>query len=97
MEEQLTKITGWVGRGTLRQFRNEVKGNLADSEYTVEVEGDALRFYRTHKEGGFLGIGAKTIKELVLEVTREGNNVEVSSEPRDPEFIQYLAGILIQH
>jgi hypothetical protein len=97
MEEKLTKITSWVGRGTLRQFRNEVRGNLADSEYTVEVEGDALRFYRTHKEGGLLGIGAKTIKEPVLEITREGKNVEISSEPRDAEFIQYLAGILTQH
>jgi len=97
MEEYLERITGWFVRGTLAQFQIAVEHHLAGDGYTVERDGDALLFYRTHKEGGFLGIGKKTVKEPVMKITRGEDGVQIAPEPLDREFAQYLANYLAQH
>jgi hypothetical protein len=97
MEEILDRIAVWASHGTLSQFRTEIDGYLTSRGYHSEVQGEELVIYRPHKEGGFLGIGAKTIKEPLLVVSKAGGTVSILSEPRDEDLIQYLSSILRQH
>lgn len=97
MEEILDRIAVWASHGTLSQFRTEVDGYLKGRGYDSEVQGEELLIYRPHKEGGFLGIGAKTIKEPLLIISKAGGTVSIPPEPRDEELIQYLSSVLHQH
>jgi hypothetical protein len=97
MEDRLRKISSWAARGTLGQFRTEVEVNLEGTDYTVETQGNKLLFYRVQRQGGLFGIGAKTVKEPVLEITRSDLGIEIPDEPQDPEFVRFLAGELEQH
>jgi hypothetical protein len=97
MEEILDRIAIWASHGTLSQFRAEIDGYLTSRGYDSEVQGEELLIYRPHKEGGFLGIGAKTIREALLKISKAGGTVSIPQEPRDEELIQYLNTILHQH
>lgn len=97
MEEIVDKIAIWTSHGTLSQFQTEIDGYLTSRGYHSEVRGEEIVIYRPHKEGGFLGIGAKTIKEPLLIISKAGGTVSIPPEPRDEELIQYLTTILHQH
>ncbi len=97
MEEIVDRIAVWASHGTLSQFQTEVDGYLKGRGYDSEVQGEELLIYRPQKEGGFLGIGAKTVKEPLLIISKSGGTVSIPSEPRDGELIQYLGSILHQH
>ena len=97
MEDNLQKITSWLGRGTLVQLQIEVGGHLASRGYTVEREGDTLSFYRTRKEGGFLGFGGRLVREPVMKITKDEEGIQIPSDPLDPEFVWYLASGLRHH
>ena len=96
MEEKLQKIQAWASHGSLAQFHREVAGRISNDGYTVEVGDDKLSFYKPRKEGGFLGLFAKTIKEPMLEVIRTGGDI-VLSETANEEFVDLLAGVLGAH
>lgn len=97
-KDELQTITSWAGMGTPRQFYLEVASKVGGTDYEVELEDDVLTCYRVEKEGGILGIGGKTVREPVLElVFPDEGDVEVAEEPRDQEFIEFLAGVLVQH
>ena len=97
MEEHLAKITSWVGKGTLRQFQNEVRADLSRAHCSAETQGDTIRFYRTRREGGFLGMGGRTTRELVMEITKKEIGVDVPRGTLDEEFVEYLASHLKPH
>jgi len=97
MEEELHKVRTWASHGTLRQFYTEVSAKLADEGYKVNLEGGTLTVYKVHKEGGFLGIGARKIEESVLVVTGEGAELEIPPETADAEFVGLLGAKLKQH
>ena len=97
MEDELQKIKNWSSHGTLRQFYTEVSAKAASMGYKAELTGNTITFYRTHKAGGFLGIGARTIKEPVLKIIRHDDTVEIPEDSVDPEFLKELAGSLKQH
>jgi hypothetical protein len=97
MDERLHLIRNWANRGTMNQLYSEISAKLAKSEYRAELQGDQLRFYRTTKSGGFLGIGAKVEKALVLEVIREGEDLRIPAETADPAFVEYIMPMLRAH
>jgi len=97
MEDELQKIKNWSTRGTLRQFYTEASAKASAKGYKSELTGNTITFYRTHKEGGFLGIGARTIKEPVLKIIRHDDTVEIPEDSVDEEFVKELAGSLKQH
>jgi len=97
MEELLERIATWVSHGTLAQFQTEIDGFLRRSKYRSELRGDELLIYSQRKEGGFLGIGAKTVKDPVMKLARTEAGVEIAREPLDEEFARYLASELRQH
>ena len=97
MEEHLNTILEWAARGTLDQFRIEAEARLGDSEYSVEKEDDGLLFYRNRREGGFLGIGGRTVQEPVMRLTETDAGMEIEPEPLDREFVEYLASGLRAH
>ena len=97
MEEILERIATWASHGTLSQFRTEVDENLKAKGYESEVQGDQLLIYRPRKEGGFLGIGAKTTKEPSMTITKTGGTVSILPEPLDEELVQFLNSCLGQH
>jgi len=97
MEEILERIATWASHGTLAQFRTEIDGYIKSAKYDSELQDDELLIYRQRKEGGFLGIGAKTIKDPVMKLSRTDTGVAVLPEPLDEEFAQYLITCLRQH
>jgi len=97
MEEILERIATWASHGTLAQFGTEIDGYLKAGKYDSELQDDGLLIYRTRKEGGFLGVGAKTIKDPVMKLSKTEEGVVVLPEPLDKEFAQYLATCLRQH
>ena len=97
MEEILERIATWASHGTLAQFRTEIDGYIKSAKYDSELQDDELLIYRQRKEGGFLGIGAKTIKDPVMKLSRTETGVAVLPEPLDEEFAQYLITCLRQH
>lgn len=97
MEEILERIAIWASHGTLAQFRTEIDGYLKRGGYDSELQDDELLFYRPRKKGGLLGIGAKTIKEPMMKISRAEGKVRVLPEPLDEEFAQYLNSCLRQH
>ncbi len=97
MEDAVRKVSNWASHGTLRQFHTELVARLSD-DYEVEINGDKLVCYSVRKEGGFLGIGAKKIRETVLVAeTGEDGIVALDIDASDPDFIEYLAPRLKQH
>ena len=97
MEEELHKIRGWASHGTLKQFYSEVSAKIGEEGYKAKLEGDTLTIYKTHREGGFLGIGARKIQDAVLVLVGEGANLEIPEESADEEFVRFLADKLKQH
>ncbi|MEA3346367.1 MAG: hypothetical protein U9Q78_09055 [Chloroflexota bacterium] len=97
MEEILEKISRWASRGTLAQFQTEIEGYLRDEGCGSDLQGDELLIYREHKEGGFLGIGGKTIREPVMRISESDGKIRVLSEPLDEEFARYLSNCLRPH
>lgn len=96
MDEQITRLKNWVSHGTMRQFYTEMQAKLANTEYTVELVGDVITFYRTRKEGGILGLFARRVREQLLQISRQDDQV-VIAEGADPEFVQYVNSLLKQH
>ena len=97
MEEKLQKIQAWASHGSLAQFQREVAGRISDEGYQVELADNKLSFFKTHKEGGFLGVFAKTIKESVLEIARTEGNIVLSEKTANEEFVNLLANSLGDH
>lgn len=97
MEDKLHRIRNWANRGTLLQFYSELSGKLAKTEYEAEMKGDAVRFYRVKKSGGFLGVGAKKQRDLVLEVVRKGTDLRVPPDTADPAFVDLILPMLGAH
>jgi len=97
MQEILDRIARWASHGTLSQFQAEVGGYLRIKGYVSEVQGEELLIYRPRKEGGFLGIGAKTVKEPLMRISRSESTVRVLPEPLDEELVYYLNSCLRQH
>ena len=97
MEEIVERIATWASHGTLAQFRIEIDGYLRSGKYDSDLQGDELLIYRRRKEGGFLGIGAKTVKDPVMKLSRTETGVVIHPESLDEEFAQYLATCLRQH
>jgi hypothetical protein len=97
MEDVQDRIATWASHGTLSQFRTEIDGYLKSKGYDSEVQGEELVIYRPRKQGGFLGIGAKTVKTPLMKISRTGGAVRVLPEPFDQELAQYLDSILTQH
>jgi len=98
--EELRTVQRWASRGTLHQFASEIEATLSEQEetYQSEIEGNTLTVCRVHKEGGFLGIGAKTIRDPVLQLTlNEDDVVVIDREVTDSDFVHLLAGMLAQH
>jgi hypothetical protein len=98
MEEELREIRNWANHGTLGQFYNEVISRAGDEGYDAEMEGNAVTCYRVNHEGGFLGIGGRTEKEVVLKaIDNEDGTISVPKESADKEFVNLLASKLTQH
>ncbi len=94
----VNRILTWAGMGTPRQFYLEIVSKIDGTEYEAELEDDVVTCHRVRQEGGFLGIGGETVREPVLKVVfPEEEEPEVPEEPRDEEFIEFLAGELTQH
>jgi hypothetical protein len=98
MDDTLLKVQNWASHGTMRQFMAEIHAKVEGQGYEVGSEGNTLIVSRVQKEGGFLGIGGKTIREPVLRVDYDDEGLaQVDSDSADPEFIAYLAGLLGAH
>lgn len=97
MEDELRKVRNWASHGTLKQFYAEIAAKVSQQGYVVELEGNTITCYKIRKEGGFLGIGRRVIKEPVLKAIQEGNEVRIPEESANPEFVHVLAGLLKQH
>lgn len=97
MEDELHKIKRWSSRGSLNQFYAEVSAKASAAGYDSELDGNTITFYRTHKEGGFLGIGARTRKEPVLQIIRHDDSVEIPEGTVDEAFVMELAKTLRAH
>ena len=97
-EEALRKISSYANRGTFQQFHTEIAAKLADrSEYRVETEGNVMTFLEVRKEGGFLGIGSRTVAKPLLRLTKEEGRVVVAQESLDETFLHELARMLSPH
>ncbi len=97
MEDELRKLRNWASHGTLRQFYAEISAKASLQGYLTEMEGNSVTCYKVRKEGGFLGIGRRTIKEPVLKAVQEGNEVRIPDESVNAEFVHLLAPLLKQH
>ena len=97
MEEDLRAIKSRAVQGTLQQFYTEVSARAAAAGYEIEIAGNTVTFFRIRKEGGFLGIGTRTVREPVLKITRKQKEIIVAEEPRDEAFVQELARMLKYH
>lgn len=98
MEEELREIRNWANHGTLGQFYNEVIARAGDEGYEAEMNSNVVICYRVHHEGGFLGIGGRTEKDMVLKaIENEDGTISVPEESADEEFVKLLAKRLKQH
>jgi len=97
VEDELQKLKRWSSRGTLSQFYAEVSARASSAGVESELDGNTITFYRAHKEGGFLGIGGRTIKEPVLQIIRHDDSVEIPDDSIDEEFVLELAKSLRDH
>jgi hypothetical protein len=97
MQEIADSLTRWASHGSLEQFKAEIDGVLKRQGYDSEIQGDRLVIFRPRKEGGFLGIGAKTTKDPLLVFGRTEGGAEVLLDPFDEELARYLEDSLRQH
>ncbi|MBM3187910.1 MAG: hypothetical protein FJZ90_04215 [Chloroflexi bacterium] len=97
MEDTLRKLQIWASHGTIRQFYTEVSAKISPLGYEAEMTGDTVTCYRVRKEGGFLGIGARKVREPVFKVTRTDSEIVIDESSLDKEFVTLLAGMLAQH
>ena len=97
MEELRERITRWASHGTLEQLKMELDGYLKREGYDSEMQGDELVVFKPRKEGGFLGIGAKTIKTPLMKISRAGGAAKVLQEPFDEDLAQIISVSLRQH
>lgn len=97
MEEELQKIKNWSTRGTIRQFYAEVSAKAEAAGARTELDGNTVTFYRVRKEGGFLGIGGRTVKEPVLKIIRQDDTVDIPEDSVDQEFLHQFAQSLRAH
>lgn len=98
MEDELREIEHWANHGTLGQFYNEIIAHAGDEGYEAEMNGNVVTCYRVHREGGFLGIGGRKEKEIVLKaIDNEDGTISVPKESADEEFVMLLADRLEQH
>ena len=74
-----------------------IRADLSRAKCCAETEEDTIRFYRMRREGGFLGMGGRTTRELVMEITKKDIGVEVPRGTLDEEFVEYLASHLKPH
>lgn len=96
-QDKLQQIINWVNRGTLQQFKIEVDARLTGTNYESEIDKSTLTFYEVRKEGGFLGIGGKTVREPVFQLTADEDMVEVDESMADAEFVETLTHSLSEH
>ncbi len=97
VDDAVQHILSWANRGTMSQFYTMVSAKLSvDTKRDVERAGDTLTFFSVRKEGGFLGIGGRTVREPAMSLTQEEGRV-VIAEPLDTDFVVGLAGILAGH
>ncbi|MFP3896512.1 MAG: hypothetical protein ACLFV5_06725 [Anaerolineales bacterium] len=97
MEEELCQIRNWANHGTLGQFYNEVIARAGDEGYEAEMNGNVVTCYEVHYEGGFLGIGGRTEKEIVLKAIQNENGTISIPKSADEEFVKLLAARFKQH
>ena len=97
MEDKLHKIILWASHGTPRQFFADVQARLSSQGYICVLEDDTISFFRVRKEGGFLGFGAKQVKEPVGKIVFADGEVDVPTESLDPTFLDVLVERLQQH
>jgi len=96
LKQTLEQITRHASIGTLKQFHTMLEAKLENTDYTAEMNENHIRCYRVTKQGGFLGFGAKTIREPVMEIAKKNGVVEIAPEPLDPRFARFLADRLEQ-
>ena len=56
-----------------------------------------MTFLEVRKEGGFLGIGSRTVAKPLLRLTKEEGRVVVAQESLDETFLHELARMLSPH
>jgi hypothetical protein len=97
MDADVRKIAAWAGQGTLRQFYIEVAAKTAKRGYEAEMMGDTVTCYRVSKQGGFLGLGGRQIKDPVLKIVGDESGICIADDCCDEEFVHELAGMLTHH
>jgi hypothetical protein len=97
MDDSMQRVRRWASHGNLRQFYAELGARLAKEGYEIEIEGDTLTVYGVEKQGGFLGLGGRKIRQPKLKVVQHNDSVEVPEEDADPEFVALLAERLRSH
>lgn len=91
MDDPVRKVQVWASHGTLRQFFTELSAKLLNLDAKCELEGNTITCYRLTRSGGFLGIGARKVKTPVLQLTKEGDQINVDEDSLDREFVAQLA------
>ncbi|MHB9032814.1 MAG: hypothetical protein ACYC6L_07190 [Anaerolineae bacterium] len=97
MEDLLYRIQVWASHGSMKQFSSEVIAKVQKMGMEAELVGNTLTCYKTDHKGGFLGMGAKKTRRIVLQITRNGNEVDIAKDTADPEFVEQLSVALKQH
>lgn len=98
MDEELRRIRVWASHGTMKQFATEVTAKISKlGGYQTDLEGDTLTIYHYVKSGGVLGIGARKVKETVLKVIRQGDDVVIPEDSVNADFVERFSGLLKQH
>lgn len=97
MEEELRKIRNWASHGTPRQFMTEVTAKVSGLGLKTELEGDTLTVFDLHREGGFLGIGAKKVRDIKLQLVFGEGDVSIAKDTVDLEFLKELLPLLTAH
>ncbi len=97
MEQELLKLRRWMSHGNPRQFYTEIAYKIKSHGYEAEIEDETVTCYRVKKQGGFLGLFARTVKTPVLVVKQEDDDVYIDEKNADPEFMALLTELLRAH
>ncbi|MFH1085773.1 MAG: hypothetical protein V1772_08440 [Chloroflexota bacterium] len=97
MDDPLRRVQLWASHGTPRQLMHELAAKLSDQPYRVEEKRGVVTVSRVTREGGFLGIGARQRKQVLLQVTYKGDEILLSPEQPDAALVQFLSEQLKQH
>lgn len=95
--DALHKIQVWAKHGTPRQFVTEIEAKIAPHGYTAAIEGNHVVCYKLAKKGGFIGIGARQIRQPVLRIIYDQDRVLVPEDSAAPEFVSLLSSLLKGH